>query len=730
MGTAVPSGTVTFLFTDVVGSTAMWEAAPVQMRAALARHDSLVRATVDDHGGYVFSTAGDGIGAAFGRAGDAIRAAVAAQAALVAEPWPTQARLAVRMGLHSGEAEERDGDFFGQAVNRAARIMSLARGGQVLSSALTAELAGDVTDVAFVPVGARRLVGVPRPVELVVVGSTTVMLDATPPPADAVNAGSLPVPSTSFVGDLDGLLVRHGGMADVRCVTLVGPGGVWFAELAPLSSGDAVPGAVAALLGVQVQSGCTLTDAVVEWMRAQRSLLILDNCEHVLDAAADLAAAIVSGAPSSTVLATSREPLGIEGEVVRPVAPLDVDSDAVELFAARALAATSRFSLDAANRDAVSSICAQLDGMPLAIELAAARVRALSPSEIASRLEDRFSLLRGGNRRAPDRHQTLRATVKWSVQLLSPEERSLFQRLSVFAGSFSLADVEAVCSEAPLDDRVCFDLLSGLVDKSMVVADTNLGDSTRYRLLETLRQYGRDALDQDGESAAIRDRHLAHFVDQARRWNDEQSTPRQASAHESFAANWDNLRAAFDWAMRTKRHDRVADLLRTTHWFAVQTFRWQHRDWAVAVRETITDTPMVAIASSVVWGAVGADPEGMPELLARLDPTAPGLAERDIALVRLAAIVGAGWSTTGTVDAVPAVEWTLEADPRCEDLVTEGWLLFNLLTQTLHDPDPRIVARAPRGPIRAVTDPARCLVGGAPRVPVPEPQAHRRVRRR
>ena len=285
------------------------------------------------------------------------------------------------------------------------------------------------------------------------------------------------------------------------------------------------------------------------------------------------------------MLATSREPLGLPGEVVRRVPSLDPATDAMYLFAERAATASDGFVLDDANRPMVSAICARLDGIPLAIELAAARVRALTPAEILARLDDRFRLLRSSGRGGQERHQTLLATVTWSVQLLSPEERCLFERLSVFAGSFSLDDAEAVCGIEPLEPLDVVDLLSALVDRSMVVAEPGADGATRYRLLETLRQYGEQAVAADPTATAtMRDRHLAHFLARAEHWSARQCTAEESQANQAFAVNWDNLRAAFDWALATLRGRDVADLLHTTYAYAMHTGRWEHRDWAIAAR--------------------------------------------------------------------------------------------------------------------------------------------------
>ena len=677
------------------------------MAEAIARHDGLLHAAVDAHDGYVFSTGGDGLAAAFARAGDAIRAAVDAQAALLAEEWPDGVSVSVRMGLHSGEADERENGFFGAAVNRAARIMSVARGGQILISAVTAGLVAGVSGVELCPVGSRRLRGVSEPVDVVVVLAAGVDLNATPPPLDVVE-GNLPRPVTEYVGDLAELRRRVGGLSGRRLVTLTGsggvgktrtaieigwlssdqyPGGVWLVELAPVGVGDAVPAAVGATLGVQLQPGSTMTESIVAWLRSRATLLILDNCEHVLDHAAALAAAIQAGATDATVLATSREPLGLSGEVVRRVPSLDPDTDAVQLFAERAASVADGFAVDETNQAVVSAICARLDGIPLAIELAAARVRALSPVEILARLDDRFRLLRSSGRGGHERHQTLLATVTWSVQLLSPDKRCLFERLSVFAGSFSLTDVEAVCGIHPLE---VVDLLTALVDRSMVVADAAPDGVTRYRLLETLRQFGEQALATD-ETATIRDRHLAHFLAQAELWCVQQWTAEEPEANRAFGVNWDNLRAAFDWALATGRSREVADLLYTTYWFAVHTGRWEHRDWAVAARVAGADTEQIASAAVVLWGCFAEDADAVRDALAALDPEAPHLVTRDVEQIWQARAVAA--FTTNDPDGIErAARWVNESEPRCGNPITEAWLLSNIVAATMAAPAPALVA--------------------------------------
>ena len=293
------------------------------------------------------------------------------------------------------------------------------------------------------------------------------------------------------------------------------PDGVWLCELAPVADPDAVAHAVATTLAVRRQEGLSMLDSVVDALRGRRLLLILDNCEHVLDAAAELARRVTASCPTVALLATSREPVGVAAERVWAVPSLDAAVEGVELFCDRAAAADAAFSPTEADRAVIAGICGRLDGIPLAIELAAARVRSMTPTELAGRLDDRFRLLRGGRRGGLERHQTLRATVQWSHQLLTGQERALFDRLAVFAGGFDLDSAEAVCADDTIDPLDVGDLLAALVDKSMVVADRH-GPRTRYRLLETLRQYGEERLAEDGELAPLRDRHLDHYVATAR----------------------------------------------------------------------------------------------------------------------------------------------------------------------------------------------------------------------
>ena len=403
-------------------------------------------------------------------------------------------------------------------------------------------------------------------------------------------------------------------------------------------------------------------------------------------------AAIEAGAPEATVLATSREPLGLPGEVVRRVPSLDPATEAVQLFAERAAAASDGFVLDDANRPVISAICARLDGIPLALELAAARVRALTPAEILARLDDRFRLLRGSGRGGHERHQTLLATVTWSVQLLSTGQRCLFERLSVFAGTFSLGDAEAVCGVAPLDPLEVVELLAALVDRSLVVAEPGPDAVTRYRLLETLAPVRRTGPRRRLVHRQDADRHLAHFLGRAEHWYAQQPTADEPEATQAFATYWDNLRAAFDWALATGRGRDVADLLGATRWFAVHTGRWEHRDWAIAARAAGADTGQLSTSAIVQWAALAGEPGTVIGALATLDPDVPDLAARDVEMMWLVRAVIA-WMIDDPDETERVAAWLLEEEPRCTNPLTEAWILAPILTGTLSAPDPAIVAR-------------------------------------
>ena len=580
----LPSGTVTFLFTDLEGSTRLWEESPDAMQGALARHDELLRAAIEAHGGHVVKTTGDGFHAVFASVRDALGAAVAAQCALGAEAWEQTGPLRVRMGVHTGEGEQRDGDYYGPSLNRAARIMSAGHGGQVLCSRPTAELAGDALPegCSLVDLGEQRLRDLSRPEVVFQVVHPELTRDF--PRLQSMDAfpGNLPVQLTSFVGRDDDIEGVAKALTEARLVTLTGVGGVgktrlalqvagevlptfvdgaWLCELAATNDADLLAQVVVAALAVQSRPGRSLAESVCDYLSGKQALIVLDNCEHLLDAAAELAEAILLAAPGVRVLATSREPLGVAGERLLGVPSLDVTSasessleaiaacEAVQLFMDRAAATRSGLELDATNAEAIMEICRRLDAIPLAIELAAARVTSMSPPEIAGLLDERFRLLTGGRRRGVERHQTLRAAVEWSYSLLDERERVVFDRLGVFAGSFDADAATAVAGDDELAAWDVRDALDDLVAKSMVVLDDSPDATTRYRLLETLRRYALERLDDTGRTEEHRRRHAEHYAAFAEAAGPGLEGSDEAAWVGRFGAELDNLRAAVAWAL-------------------------------------------------------------------------------------------------------------------------------------------------------------------------------------
>ena len=535
----LPQGTVTFLFTDMEGSTRLWEEHPQEMRDALARHNTIVRAAVESHGGVVFSTMGDGMAAVFASARDAVRAVLAAQAGLAAEEWgEVTGPLAARMGLLTDEGILGGEHYLNQPLNRCARLMAAAHGGQALVSGATELLVRDdlPEGCGLVDLGDHRLRDLARPVR--VFQLTAPGLRRQFPPLRSLDAfaGNLPVQLSSFVGRAGELAELATAMKRSSLVTVVGVGGVgktrltlhaaaqmlpsfrdgaWLCELHAADDGETMAQAVLAALRVRPRPGISLADSIVEFLRTRSVLLVLDNCEHLLSAAAALAVDVLRSCRGVRILATSRQPLGVGGEQVFGLRPLSLPppaasmatvgtSDAVSLFVQRASAARRDFSLSPANVVAVGEICRRLDGIPLAIELAAPRVAALRPAEIAGLLDDRFRLLTGGRNDVADRHQTLQATVEWSYAPLSEAERHVFDGLGVFPGSFDAAAAVRVTGAGGLQRWDILDSLTALVGKSMVVEEEGPDQTSRYRLLETMRAFARQHLAAAGEPDRLR----------------------------------------------------------------------------------------------------------------------------------------------------------------------------------------------------------------------------------
>lgn len=599
---AMPVGGIfAFLFTDVEDSTPMWEGHPAEMALALARHDEILRAAVAAHGGRVFSIAGDGFAVAFATPTAALSAALDAQRALGVEPWPEGAAVRVRMGVHVGAAKEREASFFGADVSRAARVAAAAHGGQVVVTEATADLVRDHLgpDVSLVPLGEYRLKGLTRPERVFQVTAPGLdpSLKSLRPPAG--REGNLPASVTAFIGRAAELQELTGEVPKRRLITLVGPGGagktrlaietawqladefrdgVWLCELAPVSAPQDVAFAVGDVLRVRPQQGLNMLESIVESLRGRHVLLVVDNCEHVVDATAELVARVVQRCPTVAVLATSREPLGVQGERVWPLGGLEMAIDAPALFRDRAEAADARHPLDSDDSASVAVICARLDGLPLAIELAAARARSLALADIAARLDDRFRLLRGGGRDRPGRHQTLLAAIDWSYQLLSDNERWLFDRLSIFPGTFDAEAAAEVCGHGPVDPMDVADLLHQLVDKSVLVADRS-APTTRFFQLETLRQFGAPHLDS-AEADRLKDRLVSHFLLLARRARALFVTSDAAGGRALFRTDWHNIRAAVQFALARADTDSVSQLLDAVFWHAESAGLLEVGSWA------------------------------------------------------------------------------------------------------------------------------------------------------
>jgi predicted ATPase/class 3 adenylate cyclase/DNA-binding CsgD family transcriptional regulator len=562
----LPTGTVTLLLADVEGSTRLWETQPDEMTAALARLNQTVSGIIAGHDGVrpVEQGEGDSFVAAFARASDAVAAALEMQRAPLAP-------IRLRIGVHTGEIQLRDkGNYAGPTINRAARLRDLGHGGQTLLSGTTEDLVVDrlPADTWLTDLGSHVLRDVQRPERVVQLCHPDVAHDFPPLRVPkAVVFQHLPVQLTSFVGRQAQLNQVQDLLSDNRLVTLTGAGGagktrlaiqlagrltnefgdgVWYVDLASITDPGLVPAAVTRALGLPDQPGRSTMDSLLRFVGNRHMLMVLDNCEHLLDASAALFNALLGAAPGLTLLATSREPIGVAGEVGWRVPSLSLADEAIELFSDRARRARPDFAITDENLAVVSEICRRLDGLPLAIELAAARVRALSLAEILDSLHDRFRLLTGGARTAVPRQQTLRASVDWSHALLSAHEQMLFRHLGAFLGGFDLDAVQAVTGGGDMPRYQVMDLLSLLVAKSLVVTEETR-ERTRYRLLETVRHYAAEKLRESGEASDVRSRHRDHYTSMAALL-DGPAGHDYGQRVEQTETEIDNMRAAFAWS--------------------------------------------------------------------------------------------------------------------------------------------------------------------------------------
>jgi predicted ATPase/class 3 adenylate cyclase len=587
----LPTGTVTFLFTDLESSTRLWEEQPDAMRSALARHDEILRDAVERHGGHVVKTTGDGVHAAFGTARDALDAAAEGQVALADPHWGPTGPLRVRMGIHTGEAQLRDGDYYGAALNRAARLTAVAHGGQVVCSEATADLARDsMSDgLALSDLGEHRLRDLSRPERVFELHAPGLQGDFGPLASLEAFPGNLPLQVSSFVGREAELAQVASALREARVVTLTGVGGVgktrlamqiagellpefsdgaWLVELGGVVDSEVVDEQLAEALGVRSGPNQPLRAAMVGFLRSRQALVVLDNCEHLVDAVAELVESLSASCPKLRLLATSREGLAVQGEHVVPVPVLSVASEtadehrseAVELFVERAREVEPSFEVTDDNRVALTRLCRRLDGLPLAIELAAARARSLPPAEILAHLDRRFRLLTGGRRTAVKRQQTLQNAIDWSYDLLESDEQALLRRLGVFAGSFDLTAVESIATGDGVDPLDVTDLVDRLVEKSLVVADTS-GTSARYQLFETIRDYGWDRVRDAGEMESTASRFAQHCMSFAEAAGDGLCSADELIWNQRVEAEIDNLRAALSWAINTGAVDLALGLI-------------------------------------------------------------------------------------------------------------------------------------------------------------------------
>ncbi|MGH3145924.1 MAG: ATP-binding protein, partial [Rubrobacter sp.] len=580
--TDLPNGTVTFLFTDIEGSTRLWERDAEEMQAALDKHDSILRETIEGHNGQVFKTVGDAFCAVFVAADDALEAALGGQRALLAQGWGEAGPLRVRMALHTGDAIERGGDYFGPSLNRVARLLSVAHGGQVLLSVTTRGLLGDRLPerVELRDLGQRRLKDLFSPERVFQLSAPDLPSDFPPLETLDERLNNLPAQPTLLVGrekeiaEVSGQLRRP----DVRLVTLTGPGGtgktrlglqvaaelldefedgVCFVALAAVTDPALVAPTVAAALDVRGSRGRPSEEGLEDYLRDKEMLLVLDNFEQVVEAA-PLLGRLIGAYPGLKVLVTSRSVLRVYGEKEYPVPAMGLPDpgnlppaeglahyEAVRLFAERARMVEGDFQVTDENARAVVGICVRLDGLPLAIELAAARVKLLPPDTMLDRLEaNRLKLLEGGARDLPERQQTLRGAIDWSYALLEEHEKALFARLAVFSGGCTVEAMEVIC-----DDEDALEEAASLLDKSLLRREEGPGHGPRFVMLETIHEYARERLEESDDADTVRRRHAEYFLALAEETEPRLTGPEQVAWFERLETENDNLRASLSWAI-------------------------------------------------------------------------------------------------------------------------------------------------------------------------------------
>ncbi len=627
----LPTGTVTFLYTDIEGSTRLVGRLGDRYVAVLTDCRRLISTAVQTGNGWEFDIVGDACFAAFPSATDALAAALAAQRAVRSFSWPEGVPLRVRMGLHTGEPLSVGREYVGIDVHRAARIGMAGYGGQMLLSETTHALVRDrlPEGISIKTLGEHHLKDLVGPQRLFQVVASDLPSDFPPLKSPDRVPNNLPVQVTSFIGRDREIAEVKRLLSTTSLLTLVGAGGagktrlalqaaaevlkefedgVWLVELATCSDPDRVPETVASALKIREQAGVQIPETLAGFLLSKHLLLVLDNCEHLVAACARLADTLLRTCPHLRMLITSREPLQIAGEIAYRVPPLtlpdarrppvaqdSIKSESVRLFLERAVAALRTFTLTDGNAPAIARVCHQLDGIPLAIELAAVRVKGLSVEQIAARLDDRFRLLTGGSRTALPHHQTLRATMDWSFNLLSEPEQVVFRRLSVFAGGCSLEAAEAVCAGGSVHGSEVLDLLARLVDRSLVIAEEQ-GEAVRYRLLDTVRRYGLERLLEAGQAAEVRRRHRDWYLAQAERAEPEFIGSAQSAWYRRLEPDHDNFREALEWSIEADP-DAGLRLAAALHWY------WHTRGYLSEARGWLQRTLSASGAATTITRA-------------------------------------------------------------------------------------------------------------------------------